>query len=127
MADRITSPEQLKALAQKAKADIDLREGRKETQVTVHMGTCGIAAGAREIVAAFMTELSANGVSSASLHQSGCAGLCEAGADGDHHPGRRHHCTATACWTRTRSTRSSSTTSSAAPPSRRTSSRPESE
>lgn len=77
MADRITSPEQLKALAAKAKADIGVREGRKETQVTVHMGTCGIAAGAREIVAAFMTELAANGVSSASLHQSGCAGLCE--------------------------------------------------
>ena len=67
MADRITSPEQLKALAEKAKADIDLREGRKETQVTVHMGTCGIAAGAREVVAAFMTELNANGVSSASM------------------------------------------------------------
>jgi NADP-reducing hydrogenase subunit HndB len=77
MADKITSPAQLMALAQKAKADIDLRDGRKETQVTVHMGTCGIAAGAREIVAAFMTELSVNGVTSASLHQSGCAGLCE--------------------------------------------------
>jgi len=77
MADRITSPDQLKNLAAKAKADIDLRDGRKDTQVTVHMGTCGIAAGAREIVAAFMTELSASGVTSASLHQSGCAGLCE--------------------------------------------------
>jgi NADP-reducing hydrogenase subunit HndB len=77
MAERITSPDQLKNLAAKAKADIDLRDGRKDTQVTVHMGTCGIAAGAREIVAAFMTELSANGVTSASLHQSGCAGLCE--------------------------------------------------
>jgi NADP-reducing hydrogenase subunit HndB len=77
MAERITSPDQLKDLAAKEKADIDLREGRKETQVTVHMGTCGIAAGAREIVAVFMTELSANGVTSASLHQSGCAGLCE--------------------------------------------------
>jgi NADP-reducing hydrogenase subunit HndB len=77
MADKITSPDQLKALAQKAKADIDLRDGRKDTQVTVHMGTCGIAAGAREIVAAFMTEMSSAGVTSASLHQSGCAGLCE--------------------------------------------------
>jgi len=77
MADRITSPDQLKALAAKAKADIDLRDGRKDTQVTVHMGTCGIAAGAREIVAAFMTELNTAGVTSASLHQSGCAGLCE--------------------------------------------------
>ncbi len=77
MAERITSPDQLQALAEKAKADIDLRQGRKETQVTVHMGTCGIAAGAREVVAAFMTELAAAGVTSASLHQSGCAGLCE--------------------------------------------------
>jgi NADP-reducing hydrogenase subunit HndB len=77
MADKITSPEQLKALAAKAKADIDLRDGRKERQVTVHMGTCGIAAGARGIVAAFMTELAAAGVTDVSLHQSGCAGLCE--------------------------------------------------
>jgi len=77
MPDKITSPDQLRALAAKAKGDIDLRDGRKETQVTVHMGTCGIAAGAREIVAAFMTELAAAGVTSASLHQTGCAGLCE--------------------------------------------------
>ena len=119
MADKITSPEQLKALAEKAKADIDLRADRKETQVTVHMGTCGIAAGARDVLAALMTELNANGVSSASLHQSGCAGLCEEEpmvtitlADGTS--------TATACWTRTRCARSSSSTSSAAPPSRRT-------
>jgi NADP-reducing hydrogenase subunit HndB len=77
MAEKITNPDQLRALADKAKADIDLRSGRKETQVTVHMGTCGIAAGAREIVAAFMSEMAANGVTSASLHQSGCAGLCE--------------------------------------------------
>ena len=77
MADRITSPEQLQALAQKAKADIELRDGRKDTQVTVHMGTCGIAAGARGIVAAFMTEMADAGVTGVSLHQSGCAGLCE--------------------------------------------------
>src|SRR5512133_2608039 len=77
MADKITSPEQLKALAARAKGDIDLREGRKETQVTVHMGTCGIAAGAREMVAAFMTEMAGAGVKNVSLHQTGCAGLCE--------------------------------------------------
>jgi NADP-reducing hydrogenase subunit HndB len=77
MADKIASPEQLKALAEQAKANLDLREGRKETQVTVHMGTCGIAAGAREIVAAFMTEMATSGVTTVSLHQTGCAGLCE--------------------------------------------------
>ncbi len=127
MADRITSPDQLKALAEKAKADIDLRDGRKETQVTVHMGTCGIAAGAREIVAAFMTELTATGVTSASLHQTGCAGLCEeepmatiTQADGTLYryglldKAKVHTIVV-------------EHTSSAAPPSRRTSSRPESE
>jgi NADP-reducing hydrogenase subunit HndB len=77
MAARITSPDQLLARAQKAQADLDLRQGRKDTQVTVHMGTCGIAAGARDVVATFMTEMSAAGVTSASLHQTGCAGLCE--------------------------------------------------
>jgi NADP-reducing hydrogenase subunit HndB len=77
MADRITSPEQLKALAAQAKGAIDLRDGRKETQVTVHMGTCGIAAGARDIVAAFMTDMAGAGVKDVSLHQTGCAGLCE--------------------------------------------------
>jgi NADP-reducing hydrogenase subunit HndB len=77
MADKITSPDQLLARAQKARADLDLRQGRKETQVTVHMGTCGIAAGARDVVATFMTEISAAGVTSTSLHQTGCAGLCE--------------------------------------------------
>ena len=41
------------------------------------MGTCGIAAGARDVVAAFMTEMSDAGVTSVSLHQTGCAGLCE--------------------------------------------------
>ena len=41
------------------------------------MGTCGIAAGARDIVAAFMTEMAGAGVTSVSLHQTGCAGLCE--------------------------------------------------
>lgn len=77
MVDKITSPDQLLARAEKAKADIDLRQGRKETQVTIHMGTCGIAAGARDVAARFMTEIAAAGVTSVSLHQSGCAGLCE--------------------------------------------------
>ena len=77
MAEKITSPDQLRALAAHAKGAIDLRDGRKETQVTVHMGTCGIAAGARDIVAAFMNEIAGAGVLGVSLHQTGCAGLCE--------------------------------------------------
>jgi NADP-reducing hydrogenase subunit HndB len=41
------------------------------------MGTCGIAAGARGVIAAFMREMAAAGVDDVTLRQSGCAGLCE--------------------------------------------------
>lgn len=77
MAEKITSPADLLKRAQKAKEALELRQGAKEIQLTVHMGTCGIAAGARDVLAAFMQELQAAGVANVSLHQSGCAGLCE--------------------------------------------------
>jgi NADP-reducing hydrogenase subunit HndB len=41
------------------------------------MGTCGIAAGARGVIAAFMREMAASGVDDVTLRQAGCAGLCE--------------------------------------------------
>jgi NADP-reducing hydrogenase subunit HndB len=77
MSPKITSPADLLALQEKAKSDIGLRSGPKEIKITVHMGTCGIAAGARGVLAGFLTELGNAGVDNASLHQTGCAGLCE--------------------------------------------------
>ena len=74
---KITSPKDLKALQDKARSEIDLRVGQKDLRVTVHMGTCGIAAGARDVLAAFMDELGRNAVSTVSLQQTGCAGLCD--------------------------------------------------
>ena len=70
MTEKIKSAADLKALADRAKASVELREGTKDVQVTVHMGTCGIAAGARGVMAAA-------GVDDVTLRQSGCAGLCE--------------------------------------------------
>ncbi len=77
MAEKITSPADLLAKAKRAQDALDLRGGAKDIQVTVHMGTCGIAAGARDVLAAFMQELADAKVTNVSLHQSGCAGLCE--------------------------------------------------
>ncbi len=77
MADKIKSPADLLAMADKAKGGIDLRAGAKEITVTVHMGTCGIAAGAREVLATFLQEVAEAGLTNVSLHQAGCAGLCE--------------------------------------------------
>ena len=77
MANKIKNPQELAALKEKAKADLDLRMGPKEIQITVHMGTCGIAAGARDVMAALMDELTTAGVQNVTLHQSGCLGLCD--------------------------------------------------
>lgn len=77
MADKITSPADLLAMAAKAKEAIDLRSGAKEIKVTVHMGTCGIAAGARNVVVDFISEIADAKLDNVTIHQSGCAGLCE--------------------------------------------------
>lgn len=77
MGKKITSPQDLLALRDKAKGEIDLRTGPKEILITVHMGTCGIAAGARDVLSALADELAKGKTSPATLRQSGCAGLCD--------------------------------------------------
>jgi (2Fe-2S) ferredoxin len=77
MAKRISGPRDLKALQEKAKADIDLRGGQKEMRITVHMGTCGIAAGARDVLTSLMGELGSAKVDTVTIQQTGCAGLCD--------------------------------------------------
>jgi NADP-reducing hydrogenase subunit HndB len=77
MADKIKSPADLLAMAARAKEGLDLRSGAKEIKVTVHMGTCGIAAGARDLVVDFIAEIADAKLDNVTIHQSGCAGLCE--------------------------------------------------
>lgn len=77
MTQRISSPADLKALREKAKSDIDLRSGPKAVRITVHMGTCGIAAGARDVLAHLMNALSAVSAENVSVQRTGCAGLCD--------------------------------------------------
>lgn len=77
MTTKITCPQDLLALKEKAKADIDLRTGQKDMRITVHMGTCGIAAGARDILTALMDELAGSNIETVTLQQSGCVGLCD--------------------------------------------------
>ena len=74
---RISSPEDLNKLRSKALADIDLRQGIKDVRITVHMGTCGIAAGARDVLATIMQELAAAKIDFVTLQQTGCIGFCE--------------------------------------------------
>ncbi len=69
-------PEDLDTISQKMKATTTLREGAGRVKITVHMGTCGIASGAREILTAFMQEIENVDAKDIILTTSGCAGLC---------------------------------------------------
>ena len=66
----------LKKIKEKHKADFTLREGGYRAKIIVHMGTCGIAAGARNIMTAFMDEMTAANITDIIITTSGCAGLC---------------------------------------------------
>jgi len=68
--------DELKKKREEAKKGIYLRDGEFKGKIIVHMGTCGIAAGARAIVSAFLEELEKNGVRDIMLTTTGCAGLC---------------------------------------------------
>jgi len=66
----------LKQMRDRTSPALALRAGTARARVTVHMGTCGIAAGAREVMSAVMSEIEAHGVGGVLVTTSGCAGLC---------------------------------------------------
>jgi NADP-reducing hydrogenase subunit HndB len=66
----------LKKIKEKQHATFTLREGGYRAKVTVHMGTCGIAAGAREIMTTLMDEIAQSKVEDVITTTSGCAGFC---------------------------------------------------
>jgi NADP-reducing hydrogenase subunit HndB len=68
--------EDLKKIKEKQKEALNLREGGYRAKVTVHMGTCGIAAGAREIMTALLDEIARSNIKDVIATTSGCAGLC---------------------------------------------------
>ena len=48
----------------------------KDVQVIVGMGTCGIAAGAKDTFTALVDTIAAKGLSNVLIRQTGCMGLC---------------------------------------------------
>lgn len=66
----------LAKLRDKTKATITIREGQGRARVTIHMGTCGIAAGARDIMDGLLEEMQKNNVKDVIVTTSGCVGLC---------------------------------------------------
>jgi NADP-reducing hydrogenase subunit HndB len=68
--------EDLKKIKEKVHAETALREGERRAKITVHMGTCGIASGAREVMNALMRAIEEVNVTDVAVTTSGCMGLC---------------------------------------------------
>lgn len=66
----------LKKIKERVKKDTALREGGSRVKITVHMGTCGIAAGAREVMDALLQEMSETDREDVRVVTSGCMGMC---------------------------------------------------
>jgi NADP-reducing hydrogenase subunit HndB len=69
---------ELAAIREKMKDKVVLREGTTDTRVVVGMATCGIAAGARPVLNAFVEGINREGLASTvSVSQTGCIGICQ--------------------------------------------------
>ncbi|MGN1095929.1 MAG: (2Fe-2S) ferredoxin domain-containing protein, partial [Eubacteriales bacterium] len=69
---------ELAAIKEKMKSKVALRNGEKETVIAVSMGSCGISAGARDVLAAFVEAVdNENLTDKVSVIQTGCIGLCD--------------------------------------------------
>jgi len=66
----------LKKIKEQTTKETSLRHGKANIKVTVHMGTCGIAAGAREVMSALMEELTQSERQDVRVVASGCMGMC---------------------------------------------------
>ena len=70
------SIEDLKKIKERERGKMVLREGDFRAKITVHMGTCGIAAGARDVMGVFRDMIAQKDITDVILTNSGCAGLC---------------------------------------------------
>ncbi|MBN2685446.1 MAG: hypothetical protein JXR40_09225 [Pontiellaceae bacterium] len=69
--------EDLRKLREAKKTEMTQRDSSdKSARIIIGMGTCGIAAGAKEAFDAFLDELSSHNVTDTKITQTGCMGLC---------------------------------------------------
>ena len=70
------SIQELEAIRQKTLQTINLRKEQSGTRIVVGMATCGIAAGARPVLTAFMDEVAKRNLQHVVVAQTGCIGVC---------------------------------------------------
>lgn len=70
------SLKELEEIRKKTLESVNIRIDRKSTRVVVGMGTCGIAAGARPVLLAFLEEVNKRNLDDVTVTQTGCIGVC---------------------------------------------------
>ncbi|MFO7814706.1 MAG: (2Fe-2S) ferredoxin domain-containing protein [Halanaerobiales bacterium] len=70
------SLEELREMRKEVEKDMQMRKSTNKPKVIIGMGTCGIAAGAREILQTVMEEMDKRDLE-IEVTQTGCIGMCE--------------------------------------------------
>lgn len=69
---------ELNAIKERALTKMTVRDDDTEvTRVVVGMATCGIAAGARPVLTAFVDEVARRNLKDVTVSQTGCIGMCQ--------------------------------------------------
>jgi len=74
--DSLKTIEDLKRLRDRVQSETRVRQ-ESSKQIIVGMGTCGIAAGAREVMSAILDEIAKRKLEDITVRQTGCIGMCE--------------------------------------------------
>ena len=67
---------ELEAIRNKTLDEIKMRQNKDGVRIVVGMATCGIAAGARPVMNAFVEELGKRKLGDVSVTMTGCIGVC---------------------------------------------------
>lgn len=67
---------ELEAIRKKALDEMQLRKNQDAVRIVVGMATCGIAAGARPVMTAFLEELNKRNIHNVNVTMTGCIGVC---------------------------------------------------
>jgi len=73
----VKSLDELRKIRDQVRKELDLRSGQHRAKIVVCMGTCGIAAGARDTMKAILAALEARKVTDVAVVAAGCRGFCE--------------------------------------------------
>lgn len=73
----LKSIEELNKIREESLAKMNLRTDKERIRIVVGMATCGISAGARPVLTAFLEEVSKRKLENVVVSQTGCIGLCK--------------------------------------------------